>query len=116
MSHECQYCKKKLSTKSNLNLHQKTTISCLDIQKSLNISVVSLKVACEYCNETYGKHNLSKHLLICKAKPSREIIEISMLRTELNIIKKESTNLKGVTFIGDISAAWFEINDDFNKS
>ena len=89
MSHECQYCKKKLSTKSNLNLHQKTTISCLDIQKSLNISVVSLKVACEYCNETYGKHNLSKHLLICKAKPSREIIEISMLRTELNIIKKE---------------------------
>ena len=89
MSHECQYCKKKLSTKSSLNLHQKNTVSCVEIQKTLNISIVSLKVACEYCNETYGKHNLSKHLLICKAKPSREIIEISMLRTELNIIKKE---------------------------
>ena len=89
MSHECQYCKKKLSTKSNLNLHQKTTSSCLDIQKSLNITVVSLKVSCEYCNETYGKHNLSKHLLICKSKPSKEIIEISVLRSELSIMKEE---------------------------
>ena len=43
MSHECQYCKKKLSTKYSLNLHQKTTSSCLDIQKSLSIDITSLK-------------------------------------------------------------------------
>jgi translation initiation factor 6 (eIF-6) len=93
MSHECQYCKKKLSTKSSLNLHQKNTTSCLDIQKSLNLSVVSLKVACEYCNDTYAKHNLSKHLLICKVKPSRELSilkeKLSVKDTELSILKEK---------------------------
>ena len=53
----------------------------MDIQKSLNLSVVSLKVACEYCNDTYAKHNLSKHLLICKVKPSREL---SILKEKLS--------------------------------
>ena len=90
MSHECQYCKKKLSTKSNLNLHQKTTGSCLAIQKSLNISIVSLKVACEYCHDTYAKHNLSKHIIICKSKPSKEIIEIIATKDkEIESLKSE---------------------------
>ena len=91
MSHECQYCKKKLSTKSNLNLHQKTTSSCLDIQKSLNISVVSLKVVCEFCNDTFGKHTLSRHLLTCKAKPSKEILELTIVakNKEIDSLKEE---------------------------
>ena len=89
MSHECQYCKKKLSTKSSLNLHQKNTGSCIEIQKSLNIPIMSLKVECEYCNDTFAKHNLSRHLSTCKSKPSKEIIEISVLRTELAIMKEE---------------------------
>ena len=102
MSHECQYCKKILSTKSNLKLHQKTNSSCLDIQKSLNIDIVSLKVNCEYCNETFAKHNLSRHLNTCKSKPSKEIIEIiaykdkelSTLKDKLIIKDKEITSLK----------------------
>ena len=83
MSHECQYCKKKLSSKSSLNLHQKTTGSCLEIQKTLNIHIVSLKVECDYCNETFGKQHLSKHLKICKAKPCKEIVELATLKEEL---------------------------------
>ena len=94
MSHECQYCKKKLSTKSSLNLHQKNTGSCIEIQKSLNIPIMSLKVECEYCNDTFAKHNLSRHLSTCKSKPSKEIIEISVLRTELTIAKQELITLK----------------------
>ena len=98
MSHECQYCKKKLSTKSSLNLHQKNTVSCVEIQKTLNISIVSLKVACEYCNDVFAKHHLSRHLITCKAKPSKEIIEllickdkeIASLKAKLCIYKELS--------------------------
>lgn len=102
MSHECQYCKKKLSTKSSLNLHQKNTGSCIEIQKSLNIPIMSLKVSCEYCNDTFAKHNLSRHISTCKSKPSKEIIEIiaykdkvlSTLKDELTILKEELSSLK----------------------
>ena len=90
MSHQCQYCKKILSTKSSLKLHQKTTSSCLDVQKSLNIDIVSLKVACEYCNETFMKHVLYRHLLTCKVKPNKEITEIIAYKDkELSVLKEE---------------------------
>ena len=105
MNHQCQYCKKILSTKSSLKLHQKTTSSCLDIQKSLNIDIVSLKVACEYCNETFMKHVLYRHILTCKVKPNKEIIEISLLKQEiitkdkkLSIAKEEIDKLKQELF------------------
>ena len=98
MSHECQYCKKKLSTKSNLNLHQKTTSSCLDIQKSLNISVVSLKVVCEFCNDTFGKHTLSRHLLTCKVKPSKESNELVQAKQEIATLKEELSTIKAQLF------------------
>ena len=94
MSHECQYCKKKLSTKYSLNLHQKTTSSCLDIQKSLSIDIISLKVACEYCNEAFTKPSLSRHLLTCKSQPSKEATEIVTLKEELVIKDEKIASLK----------------------
>jgi hypothetical protein len=95
MSHECQYCKKKLSTKSSLNLHQKNTVSCIEIQKSLNIPIILLKVECEYCNDTFAKHNLSRHLSTCKSKPSKEIIEIIAYKDkEISTLKQELSSLK----------------------
>ena len=98
MSHECQYCKKTLSTKSNLKLHQKTTSSCLDIQKSLSIDIISLKVACEYCNETFTKPSLSRHLLTCKVKPSKESNELVQAKQEIATLKEELSTIKAQLF------------------
>ena len=106
MSHECQYCKKKLSSKSSLNLHQKTTISCIEIQKSLNIPIVSLKVECKFCHDTFIKHHLSRHILTCKAKPSTELYilkdkELSTLKEDLSIKDKELSLLKQELYLKD---------------
>jgi hypothetical protein len=75
-----------------------------------------------YCKDLHWgkiKNSLEKYALNVQSKFNMDILIYSVdneTPEELKSnIKKESTNLKGVTFIGDISAAWFEINDDFNK-
>jgi hypothetical protein len=73
-----------------------------------------------YCKDLHWekiKNSLEKYALNVQSKFNVDILIYSVdneTPEELkSTIKKESTNLKGVTFIGDISAAWFEIHDDF---
>jgi hypothetical protein len=85
-----------------------------------------------------GSKNLGKYIIYCKKnhwKRIKNVLEnyVKNVQSGLNLdisiftvdnetpeelkksIKNEQMNLKGVTFIGDVAAAWFEINDDFNK-
>ena len=62
MSHECKFCKKKFSSKSNLNYHEINTKYCLEIQGS-----TSLHIECYYCKKNVGTTKILKtHLLSCK--------------------------------------------------
>lgn len=87
MSYECEYCQIKLSTKSNLNYHQKHTISCLRIQQDMSKDITTLnQVSCEFCSKMYTAHNIKKHLQICKHKPG---VELQILRELFDITIKE---------------------------
>lgn len=48
---ECQFCKSKLTTKTNLTFHQKNNKKCLDIQKYKSIEVKSELKECDFCNK-----------------------------------------------------------------
>lgn len=62
---ECHYCKKKLSSKSALNQHQKNTKYCLKIQGK---NVTKGAYPCTYCKKDfYNKHHLINHQDSCKA-------------------------------------------------
>ena len=100
MSYECKYCTKKLSTKSSLVLHQKTTMACLTIQESMNVNTVNNRLICEHCDKSFTKNNLSQHIRVCKSKQSNDIIDkdsqISKLKedvkdkdSKLSILKEE---------------------------
>lgn len=61
MSHECQYCNKLYSTKSSLNVHIKTSKSCLREREIL------ISYDCKYCKQTFTtNNNLKLHLSKCK--------------------------------------------------
>jgi hypothetical protein len=80
MSYECEYCQLKLSTKSNLNYHQKHTISCLRIQQDTSTDSNTLnQVSCEFCSKLYTVHCIKRHLQICKHKPSVELKQLCEL-------------------------------------
>lgn len=70
----CEYCKKTLTTKSNLNYHQKTNKSCISIQEGNNSNIKILLLSCDFCKESFAKKNLSRHLEVCKIKPLMERI------------------------------------------
>jgi hypothetical protein len=79
---ECKHCKSVLLTKKSLTNHIKTNKKCLEIQSKnkLNIVVTEL-LQCEYCNKSYSKSNLIKHLEVCKVK-SKITIEKLLLENE----------------------------------
>ena len=86
----CEFCKKKLSTKSNLNYHLKNNKSCLTIQQKINDDTIEIAlVNCEFCKQSFSESNLVKHLDKCKKKPLAEIIkkdkEIEKLRKEKDV-------------------------------
>lgn len=62
---ECNYCKKKLSSKSALNQHQKKTKYCLKLQGK---DVIKGNYPCNYCKKTFlNKHHLTNHQDSCKS-------------------------------------------------
>lgn len=105
MSYECKYCKKKLSTKSSLTLHQKTTVACLNIQESMNIHTNNTRVICDYCKQSFTKNNLSKHLTVCKLRNSNEINvkdnEIATLKEQITVKDSEISRLKEQIILKD---------------
>jgi hypothetical protein len=88
MSFDCDFCKKKFSTKSILTNHQKTVKYCLEIQKNINKENVIEKIfQCNFCNKTFNLNNtLKNHVNICKNK--KDVI----IQNEIQSIIKEKDN------------------------
>jgi len=83
----CEFCKKVLSSKGNLNYHQKNNKTCLLIQQKINENEIEIAlVDCEFCNQSFSESNLAKHLQKCKTRP---LIEIIRKDKEVEIIRKE---------------------------
>ena len=59
MSYECKFCKKKFSSKSNLNYHEINTKYCLEIQ-----GVISLNIECDYCKKKCRNRKNTKNSFI----------------------------------------------------
>jgi len=77
---ECEFCKSKLISKSNLNYYKKTNKSCLLLQSQLEIA----KIKCEYCNKNFTSNQTIKvHKKNCKIKNEKE------RNDEIDILKKE---------------------------
>ena len=94
----CEFCKKVLSSKSNLNYHQKNNKTCLLIQQKINENEIEIAlVDCEFCNQSFSESNLVKHLQKCKTRPLIEMIrkdkEIETFRKdkdkEIEMIRKD---------------------------
>ena len=70
MSLTCQFCNKIFNTKSNLSRHQKTTKSCIKIQKSLNSDdkneIIEITYDCSICDKKFtSKQILLSHNHSC---------------------------------------------------
>jgi hypothetical protein len=70
---ECVYCKKIYSTTSSLSHHQKTTKSCLAIQKQNGNNVEHKIYQCTHCKkEVTSTFRLEQHMERCKVKKRQE--------------------------------------------
>lgn len=107
---DCEYCKKTLSTKSNLSYHQKNNKACLTIQQKENENEIEIElVNCEFCNKSFSESNLIKHLKKCKIKIDKEI-ENFKKEKNLEIKKlKEQHELETEKFKKEINQLNFEI-------
>ena len=88
---ECQYCNKVLSSKSSLNLHQKSALYCLKIQGK-DIKNIKNKFTCKLCGRIFlNKNRYKSHTNICKSNKELCIKENERLR--LRIIELEKLNI-----------------------
>ena len=84
---ECTFCKKKFSTKGNLEIHQKTTKYCLEIQGKYSNVIFK----CEHCNKNFTSHqNQINHACEKNQKKLKEnqLVEERRKEEENIIIKK----------------------------
>ena len=95
----CDYCKKKFSSKSNLNNHIKTAKYCINIRNSAIIQCPEIDDSkCNFCSKKFStKYLLNSHLLKCQEKLKQDeknlISEIDFLR-ENNILYKSKIEEK----------------------
>ena len=95
---ECEYCKKTLSTLSNLKYHQKTVKYCLKIQQRNNEG----EFKCQFCEKSfYTKDHLQNHKKTCKVNKSKinedqfnNIKEIEKLKTQNTGLVLDNEKLK----------------------
>jgi len=103
----CEFCKRVLSTKSNLIYHQRNNKACLMIQQSENVKDLEIKLLnCEFCNKMFSGANLTKHLITCKIKPLLEKEnEIEKLKQEVGKLKNEIEELenKNLELSGEVN-------------
>ena len=93
---ECEFCKKSLSTLSNLNYHKKTNKLCQNIQLENNKdNIVSLLTSCEFCDKIFTFQTLKVHHKTCKKKTThdhekeKKEIETKSLIEKINQQNKE---------------------------
>jgi len=82
---DCEFCKKSFASKSNLNLHRKTTKRCLKIQREQSSKTEEVKYSCKYCRKEFLlKSYIDTHERNCKKKDSHAYEQL----------KKENDTLK----------------------
>jgi hypothetical protein len=116
MAYICNFCKKKFTSKSNLNYHQINTKYCLEIQGS-----TTLHVECDYCKKNVGTTKILKtHLSTCKEYAiytNQQHLEekINFLQDELKkkelIIKELQDKLENIA-IKAVSRPMYDVFDD----
>jgi hypothetical protein len=68
---DCEFCKKSFASKSNLNLHKKTTKRCLKIQQEQCSKTEEVKYSCKYCEKEFLlSHHVNVHEQNCRKKDS----------------------------------------------
>lgn len=97
---ECQFCEKIISTKGNLNYHQKTSKTCLKIQQKKSERDIEIDLTnCDYCNKSFSTQNFRKHScknkIIFETKKEKDLefqrilekkdLEIQKLQTEIKL-------------------------------
>ena len=86
---ECEFCKKNLSSASNLNYHKKTNKSCLKIQQEKNKEQIeTLLVSCEFCYKMFTSQKLKIHHKSCKHK-SKSLIDKKDDEIKSLMVKKD---------------------------
>lgn len=91
---QCEFCKNKFSSNTNLNHHQKNAKYCLT-RRGVDTSRAEHK--CEGCNKTFQrKYELSRHYKSCKKNDTLEKAneKIRDLQTELAQLRAENDLLK----------------------
>lgn len=119
----CEFCKKVLSTKSNLVYHQKNNKSCLLTQQNENIKDIETQLTnCKFCNKIFSGKNLLKHVTTCKIKPllekENEIEKLKIEKeNEIQKLKIENENeiQKLKKIIKKLKNKYLSLDNDFNQ-
>lgn len=83
----CEFCKKILSSKSNLKYHQQNNKECLNIQQRVSNKEIEIAlVDCEFCCKLFSQTNIKNHISKCKIKP---VIIKKEIETEKLLKEKE---------------------------
>lgn len=79
MSLMCEYCNKNFNSKSNLTRHQKTTKSCIKIQKEKfneNTNIIKISYSCCFCEKKFTTNQtLKSHTTNCPVKVYKDKFE-----------------------------------------
>jgi hypothetical protein len=87
---KCQYCYTVLSSKGNLQTHQKRAKKCLKIQEINKSPNVDDLFICEICNKNLtSKQRYNEHIEKCNEKQ-----EIKRLKAEIKKLQEKNTRLE----------------------
>jgi len=86
----CEFCRKEISTKTNLKIHQTRTKRCLEIQKKSNPIIEILCELCKYCGKKY------------QHKQKRELHETTCITHEIVVSERETLKTYYETIINNM--------------
>ena len=99
MSYPCEFCDKKLSSKSSLSTHLKRAQYCINNRKKTTIEVFIFE--CSGCDKVYtSKQNLNIHMETCvkfqiKLDTEKNKTHIEMLDNQILELKNKVSELEG---------------------
>jgi hypothetical protein len=76
--HKCSFCENLFQSKNSLEVHIKSSKTCLKLRERNNVPIDDKKFyKCEHCDkELTSKHSLNNHDKICKIKINNELLEL----------------------------------------